>query len=116
MELQTEEFPGWDRSPVAFMRTSVVSQFAAIATTVNLFETNEYMYIDDEDDDDAVAAAVAAAVADDDDDDDYNVHCECHLLFILPCSGLVCMYLSSYVNFLIVSVNFCILIPYDSAV
>src|SRR6218665_3878361 len=78
MELQTGEFPGWDRSPVASMRTCVVFQSATIAATVNLFETNEY--IDDEDDDDAVAAAVTD---DDDDVDDYNVHCERHLLFIL---------------------------------
>jgi len=33
MGLQTGEFPGWDRSPVAFMRTCVASQFATIATT-----------------------------------------------------------------------------------
>ena len=33
MELQTGEFPGSDRSPVAFIRTCVVSQFATIATT-----------------------------------------------------------------------------------
>ena len=33
MELQTGEFPGWDRSPVAFIRTRVVSQLATIATT-----------------------------------------------------------------------------------
>src|SRR6218665_3869395 len=32
MDLQTGEFPGWDRSPVAFIRTCVVSQFATIAT------------------------------------------------------------------------------------
>src|SRR6218665_232313 len=34
MELQTGEFPSWDRSPVAFIRTCVVSQFATIATTL----------------------------------------------------------------------------------
>ena len=33
MELQTGEFPGWNRSPVALIRTCVVSQFATIATT-----------------------------------------------------------------------------------
>jgi len=36
MELQTGEFPGWDRSPVAFIRTYVVSQFATIATTLDI--------------------------------------------------------------------------------
>ena len=36
MELQTGEFPGWDRSPVAFIRTCVVSQFATIAITFHL--------------------------------------------------------------------------------
>ena len=34
MELQTGEFPGWDRSPVTFIKISAVSQFATIATTV----------------------------------------------------------------------------------
>jgi len=41
--LQTGEFPGWDRSPDAFIRTSAVSQFAKIATTstyVLLLESN----------------------------------------------------------------------------
>ena len=34
MELQTGEFPGWDRSPVDFIKKrSAVSQFATIATT-----------------------------------------------------------------------------------
>jgi len=34
MDLQTEEFPGLDRSPVAFMKTCAVPQFATIATTI----------------------------------------------------------------------------------
>jgi|SRR6218665_210157 len=33
MALQTGDNHGWDRSPVAFMRTRVVSQFATITTT-----------------------------------------------------------------------------------
>ena len=37
MALQTGEFPGWDRSPVAFIKkTRAVSQFATIATTDNI--------------------------------------------------------------------------------
>jgi len=34
MELQTGEFPGWDRPPVAFRKTRVVSQFATMTTTM----------------------------------------------------------------------------------
>ena len=37
MELQTGDNPGWDRSPVAFIKAHVVSQFATIATTVVLY-------------------------------------------------------------------------------
>jgi len=33
MELQTGDHPGWDRPPVAFTKTSVVSQFATFTTT-----------------------------------------------------------------------------------
>ena len=43
MELQTGEFPGWDRSPVAFIRTCVVSQFATIATTHNSTRAHRYI-------------------------------------------------------------------------
>jgi len=32
MELETEDLPGWDRSPVAFTKTGGVSQFGKIAT------------------------------------------------------------------------------------
>ena len=39
MELQTGEFPGWDKSPVAFMRTCVVSQLVTIATTFVRYES-----------------------------------------------------------------------------
>jgi len=33
MKLKTGDFPDWDRSPVAFIRTCAVSQFVSIATT-----------------------------------------------------------------------------------
>jgi len=33
MELQTGDHPGLDRSPVAFTKTGVVSQFATFTTT-----------------------------------------------------------------------------------
>src|SRR6218665_473553 len=57
MELQIGEFPGWDRSPVAFIRTSsVVSQFPTIATTVIII----------------LVVAVVGGGGDDDDDDDDN--------------------------------------------
>jgi len=32
-DFQAGEFPGWDRAPVAFIKTRAVSQFATIATT-----------------------------------------------------------------------------------
>jgi len=33
MELQTGDHPGWDRPPVTFTKTGVVSQFATFTTT-----------------------------------------------------------------------------------
>ena len=45
MELQIGEFPGWERSPVAFIRTCVqcvVSQFATIATTCIIFMVEDF--------------------------------------------------------------------------
>jgi len=45
MELQTGEFPGWDRSLVTFIKTRAVSQFATIAATNRRPELGLYIYL-----------------------------------------------------------------------
>jgi len=40
MELQTGDHPGWDRPPVAFTKTGIVSQLATFTTTITTTTTS----------------------------------------------------------------------------